>query len=225
MKVPLVLVSGLLSNDLLWTHQKDHLSAIADVRIVSPTEDTPQKMVQAILDQAPPIFALAGHSMGGWLCLEAMRAAHARVSKLCLINTTARMDSEEKRAKRKEMILRAQNGQFREVAKDLVKNFVFNSRVSSAVERMFLQVGEEAFIRQEKAMLARRETMSILPRIHCPTLVIYASEDKVFSLEEHREIVENISKAKLELVENSGHMSPMEMPQAVTSLLRFWLHH
>lgn len=96
MKPHLVLISGLLSNESLWHHQIRHLSDIASIQVISPSQDTPKKMIQAILDQAPPIFALAGHSMGGWLSLEVMRAEPSRVSRLCLLNTTARDDSEEK---------------------------------------------------------------------------------------------------------------------------------
>lgn len=215
-----VLVSGLLSNSTLWQHQREHLT---DITIISPTQDTPQKMVQTILEQAPPQFALAGHSMGGWLCLEIMRAAPSRVSKLCLLNTTARSDSEEKRARRQAMVQKVERGQFREVVKELVKNFVFKPEVMSAVEKMFLEVGPEAFIHQERAMLARKETLSILRRISCPTLVIHAVQDKVFSLEEQEEMVDDIPHARLAVVEDSGHMSPMERPQAVTEHLKLWL--
>ncbi|HEY5235437.1 MAG TPA: hypothetical protein VIJ14_04600, partial [Rhabdochlamydiaceae bacterium] len=63
MKPHLVLLSGLLSNESLWQHQMGHLSDIASIQVISPSKDTPKKMIQAILDQAPPKFALAGHSM------------------------------------------------------------------------------------------------------------------------------------------------------------------
>lgn len=223
MKIPLVLLSGLLSNKSLWHHQTGHLSDIADIRIISPSQDTPKKMVQAILDEAPPKFALAGHSMGGWLCLEVMKRAPSRISRLCLLNTTSRIDSEEKRIRRQKMILKAERGEFLEVVKELVENLVFSSFVKSDVEKMFLDVGKEAFIHQEKSMIIRNESQSILSKIACPTLVIHSAQDKVFSLEEHQELVNQIQNAKLAIVEDSGHMSPIEMPQAITALLRFWL--
>src|SRR5579872_7198589 len=140
MKSPLVLISGLLSNESLWQHQTRHLSDIASIQVLSPSQDTPKKMIQAILEQAPPEFALAGHSMGGWLCLEIMRTAPSRVSKLCLLNTTARNDSEEKKLARQQMILKAEKGQFNEVVKGLVEKLVFNPLVKKDVEKMFLEV-------------------------------------------------------------------------------------
>ncbi len=223
MKTPLVLLSGLLSNQFLWQHQTHHLSDIASIHVISPAQETPGKMIQAILDEAPSTFALAGHSMGGWLCLEVMRAAPSRVSKLCLLNTTARMDSEEKKIRRQKMILKAEKGQFQEVVDEIVEKFIFNPLVKNDVRKMFLDVGKEAFIHQQMAMIKRCECQSILPGISCPTLVIYATQDKNFSLEEHQELANQIQNAKLALVEDSGHMSLMEMPQAMTALLRFWL--
>lgn len=219
-KVPLVLIPGLLSNELVWQHQRDHLSDIANVQVISATQDTPQKMVQAILDQAPPEFSLAGHSMGGWLCLEIMRIAPSRVKRLCLLNTTMRMDSDEKKKRRQKMILQAQKGQFHEVVKCLVESFVFNPVVKSQVEKMFFEMGNECFIHQQQAMMAREDCPI---NITCPTLIIHAMKDQVFSFEEHEELVDQIPEAKLAIIEDSGHMSPIEMPQAVSALLRFWL--
>ena len=223
MKIPLVLISGLLSNRRIWQHQIDHLSDIADIHIISPSQNTPQKMVQTILDAVPAKFALAGHSMGGWLCLEVMKVIPSRVTKLCLINTTWRMDSEEKKARRQKLICQAENGEFSKIAKELATHFVFNPLVKTDVEKMFLEVGKEAFIRQETAMLERCESHSILSQITCPTLVIHAMQDAIFSLEEHQELANQIRGAQLAVVENSGHMSPIERPEIITSLLKSWL--
>lgn len=121
------------------------------------------------------------------------------------------------------MILKAEKGQFPEVVKELVEKLVFNPLVKKEVEKMFLEVGQEAFIHQERAMLARNECQSILPTIQCPVLVIHAAKDKNFSQEEHEELVNQIPHAQLGIVEDSGHMSPMERPQTVTDLLRAWL--
>jgi pimeloyl-ACP methyl ester carboxylesterase len=180
-------------------------------------------MVQQILGQAPPKFALAGHSMGGWLCLEVMRRAPERVTQLCLLNTTARGDSPEKLRKREQAIFRVENGEFAAVAKEIADLFIFNPSTKPQVEKMFLKEGKDVFIQQERAMIDRQECLSILPTIKCPTLIIHAARDKNFSLEEHQELAELIPNSMLAIVEDSGHMSPMEMPQAVTALMRFWL--
>lgn len=222
-KIPLLLISGLLSNASVWSHQVASLSDEALIKVVSPTQETPEEMVAAILQEAPDRFALAGQSMGGWLCLEVMRRANERVTRLCLLNTTAALDTPIKQAKRKQMIERTQKGQFLDVARELADWLVFNSSVKSDVQKMFLKVGAEAFVRQQHSMLIREECAAILPVIDCPTLVIHAVHDRVFSLEDHQNLVQNIPKAKLAIIENCGHMSTMEKPEAVSALLRTWL--
>ncbi len=222
---PLVLVPGLLSNERVWEHQVHHLRDVTDLQIFCPTQNHPDKMVEALLNAAPPTFALAGHSMGGWLCLEILRAAPSRVAKLCLLNTSARDDSQEKRARRQEMIARSKNGAFRTILQETLGFFTYNPLVRPAVEAMFLEVGCQTFIDQEEAMLLRKPCQSILPTIRCPTLILHAAQDQNFTLEENLELAEKIPHAKLAIVEDCGHMSPMEMPQAITSWLRFWLSY
>lgn len=223
MKIPLILVSGLLCDESVWAHQIKNLKDVAAIHVICPNQETPQKMVEGILKQAPDRFALAGHSMGGWLGLEVMRRAPERVTRLCLLNTTAKPDTPAKQAKRHEMIQRAENGQFSKIVDELVDHFVFDVHVMEAVRRMLQKAGPEAFIREEQSMLLRDECLSILPRIQCPTLVVHAENDQVFSLEDHEELTNHIPAAKLSIVQACGHMSPMEKPQIITDLMRSWL--
>jgi pimeloyl-ACP methyl ester carboxylesterase len=95
--------------------------------------------------------------------------------------------------------------------------------VKKPVLSMFLEVGEQVFINQENALINRSESMSILPTIKCPTMIVHAREDKNFSLEMHQELQVKIPRAKLAIVDDSGHMAPMERPQAITTLMRYWL--
>ncbi len=219
----IVFVSGLMSDETLWEHQVAHLKDIASITCVSCTQNTPEKMVNAILQKAPNNFVLVGHSMGGWLALEVMRKAKKRVQKLCLINTTARSDSIEKAAKRKAMIEQAKAGKFNQVVEQMLPYFVHNQKAKQRVLGMFLKVGKDAFIAQELAMLMRDESESILASIDCPTLIIHANNDQIFSKEEHTELATKIPHATLVTIQDSGHMSPMEQPEAITSLLRNWL--
>ena len=106
-----------------------------------------------------------------------------------------------------------------------IKNPELRLQVKNTEERMFFDVGEKAFIDQQNSMLGRSESESLLTHIICPTLVIHSVRDKIFTLKEHEELVNQIQNAKLALVDDSGHMTPVEMPQTITSLLRFWLHY
>lgn len=223
-KISLMLIPGLLSNETAWKHQIQNLQDIASVRVISTTrESTPDHMVSALLSQAPAKFALAGHSMGGWLALEIMRRAPERVVKLCLLNTTARSDSTAKQARRKNMIEEVQKGKFLTIADQIADSFIYNKAIKPKVLKMFLEVGEAAFICQETGMVLRESCLPLLSSIRIPTWVLYAEKDQNFSLIDHEELASNIPEAKLQIIPDSGHMSPMEAPETVTALLRQWL--
>ena len=163
--------------------------------------------------------------MGGWLALELARKVPERVLKLCLLNTSAQPDSAEKQQSRIEMMQAVEQGAFQTVAATLADRYVYTKRVKKDVLSMFLSVGKQAFLNQQKALLTRQECSSFLPQLTMPTLVIHAQQDKNFSLAVHQELVDKIPNAKLAIIEDCGHMCPMESPQAVTALLRFWLNY
>ena len=109
--LPLILIPGLLSTAVLWDRMRDHLPPAWPVQALDPL-DQPAigDMAQAILADAPPTFALCGHSMGGYVCLELIRRAPERVRALVLVNTSARPDTPEQRQARLDAIRLAQRG-------------------------------------------------------------------------------------------------------------------
>ena len=70
---------------------------------------------QRILDAAPDRFALAGLSMGGYVCMEIMRQAPERVERLALLDTSGRADSAEQNRRRRGLIELAKIGKFKGV--------------------------------------------------------------------------------------------------------------
>lgn len=61
-------------------------------------------MAAAILASAPPVFALAGHSMGGRVALEILDQAPAWVARLALLNTGVHPVGENEPARRQASI-------------------------------------------------------------------------------------------------------------------------
>lgn len=221
-KIPLILLPGLVSDAEVFAHQTEHLE---NVEILIPDlnhADSPEKMVKAVLDIAPPYFSLGGHSMGGWVALEIMKQAPKRVLRLALINTTALPDSPEKYEARNNMILQAEKDDYAPIIDILVKAFVYKSEVVKPARAMF-ERNKSAFINQEKAMLKRGDCLQILNAITCPTLIIHAENDANFNLEDSQLLVEKIKSSRLSTIQNCGHMSPMEAPKEVTALIQAWL--
>src|SRR5579864_3978190 len=104
-KIPLILLPGLLCDAALWRPQVEGLAALAEPEIMDLTrDDSLGAMARRALAAAPPSFALAGLSMGGYVAQEIMRQAPERVTKLALLDTSARADTPERLAQRRGFI-------------------------------------------------------------------------------------------------------------------------
>ena len=224
-KTTLVLVPGLLCDGAVWRHQVEHLEeleglcriTVADLGNCSSLED----VVSRILDQAPPTFALAGHSMGGWIALEIMRRHPERVSKLCLLDTTAEVDDETVRERRVQMIDEARLGKIAGVIDRIIQAFVMQQDVAPSVREMFLR-NQGRFIFQEELMMAREDCLQFASRLSISPLLIVGSGDHAFysfMVSLHRAM----PLSQFVVIEGAGHMTTMEKPEEVTILMRKWI--
>lgn len=225
----LVLIPGLLCDGALWEHQIEHLEDIADC-VVGDTrhDDAVRSIADRILGAAPETFALAGFSMGGYVCFEIMRQAPERVTKLALLNTSAMPDDAARSQQRVELMKLAQVGEFRGVAPRLLPQLIHPDRLTDgtltdAIMDMTQRVGRDAFLRQQQAIMWRVDSRPMLASIAVPTLVLCGRQDTLMPVERHAEIATAIESARLCIIEDCAHMSPMERPQAVTAMLRDWL--
>jgi len=228
-RVPLVLVPGLLCDRALWQHQLDHLGEIAEMSVPDVgADDSVEAMARRVLDTAPPRFALAALSMGGYVAHAIMRAAPERVLRLALLDTSARADTDEQMSRRRGLISLAEKGKFKGVTPRLLPLLIHPARLedkplTAAVMGMAERVGKQAFLRQQKAIMGRPDSRPYLPSYRCPTIVIAGRMDALTPIEVNAEMASLIPGAKLVIVEESGHLSPMEQPVATTALLRYWL--
>lgn len=226
-KTPLLLLPGLLCDRALWEPQLAALADVADMTVGDLTrDDSMAGMARSVLAAAPPRFALAGLSMGGYVSLEIMRQAPERVERLALLDTSARPDRPEQTRDRQELIALAKQGRFKGVTPMLVSRWVHRMdqpQIVETVTAMTRRVGGEAFIRQQTAIMGRPDSRPGLARINCPTLVLCGREDAVTPVELHREMAADIAGARLVIVPECGHLPPLERPEAVNDALRRWL--
>jgi pimeloyl-ACP methyl ester carboxylesterase len=225
----LVFLPGLLCDHALWAHQVEHLADGAEVMVGDLTRDDSIKaMAERILEQAPDSFALAGLSMGGYVAQEIMRQEPERVERLALIDTQARADSAEQVKTRKDLIRLATIGKFKGVTPQLLPNLVHHDRlddpsVRDVVLEMAERVGQEAFVRQQTAVLGRKDGREDLRSIRVPTVVVCGRQDILTPPHLHGEMADRVPGARLVIVEDAGHLAPLEQPHAVTAVLRYWL--
>jgi pimeloyl-ACP methyl ester carboxylesterase len=227
--LPVVLIPGLTCTARLYAEQIPALWQFGPVTIANHTrDDSMAAIARRILDAAPPRFALAGLSMGGYLAFEIMRQAPQRVAKLALLDTGARGDTPEQTERRKIVIGLAKSGRYAEVPDIAFPVYVHRNRHGDAalkriVRTMVEETGVEAFLRQQQAIIGRPDSRPGLPAIACPTFVIVGEGDEATPPELSREIAAAVPGSRLVLIPDSGHLSTLERPQAVTDVLVEWM--
>ena len=229
-RAPLVLIPGLLCNEVLWAPQRAGLHDRADVWIpdISRHASLPEA-VEGILAEAPcERFSLAGLSMGGYLAaLAALRAPH-RVERLALLNTRAHARETAAGRLRRTAQIELARRDFPALVEQLLPTLLRpqalrDAALAHTVRDMSLSLGAEVFIRQQEANMNRPAIAAMLGRIDCPTWVIGADQDAIASQESQHALAQSIASARLHVLRDCGHLSTLEHPGAVTQLLRQWL--
>ena len=225
---PFLLIPGLNSTPDVFRHIVPALWPLGPVTVANHLEgDGIAGIAASILGDAPPRFALLGFSMGGYLALEILRRAPERVAKLCLLDTTARPDSPEASAKRRDRIGIARNGGFSKTLDGAYDDAVHPDHVGRADLRalsksMSLAVGPEIYIRHQEAIIARQDSRPTLATIRVPTAVIVGDADRITPPDAAHEMADAIEGATLTVIERAGHMALLEQPEATTGAIVAW---
>lgn len=228
-QVPTVFIPGLLCSPRLYAGQLPALWRSGPVTVASHHhEDSMAALAGTILASAPARFALAGLSMGGYLAFEIMRQAPSRVSRLALLDTSARPDTPEKTQTRHEQIALAREGRLGEVVDALYPAWVGPARrddpaLRDVVRQMADETGPEGFARQQTAIMNRPDSRPGLAAIECPVLVAVGADDVITPPEHAQEIADAIPGSRLVTIGDCGHLSALEQPAAVTKALTDWL--
>ena len=84
-------------------------------------------------------------------------------------------------------------------------------------------IGAEAFVRQQAAVMSRPDSRPTLAWIRWPTLVLTGDQDNTIPNALSMEMASGIPGAKLVVLPNCGHLPQVEQPQATADALTEWL--
>ena len=233
LSTPVVLLPGLVCDATVWAHASAALGARAPVTIASyGSLDSLGAMAEKVLREAPPRFALAGHSMGGRIALEVLRRAPERLAGIALLDTGAQPLASGEAGQREavgrhELLQIARERGMAAMARRWVQGMIWKPRLGEtalvdAVVDMMARSSADVFAAQIRALLARPDASGLLAGIRCPALVLCGEQDSWAPAERHREMAMKIPGAQLVLVPECGHMCTLERPEAVTSALVVW---
>ena len=212
-RTPLMLLPAMGCDGQLWARQIVDLAGLAEVDFGDLSQDvTLAAMAARVLAAAPPRFAVAGVSLGGYVAMEMVRQAPERIERIALFGTRGSMDIRPRTVAGQGLLATAPHADPR-----------LSAIVSGPAQAMADRVGQMVFERQQRALLERPDMSEAIAAIQVPTLVAVGDRDRICTPDDARALAARIPGAQFHLLRACGHLAPMERPGEVTSVLRQWL--
>lgn len=229
MPEPVVFLPGMMCDARLFGPQIADLSADHLVTVAPLTRgETVEDIAAQLLDQLPAHFAMAGLSMGGIVAMEVLRRAPERVTRLALMDTNPLAETPQMASAREPQIVAAKAGRLRDVMREEMKPKYLapgpgQERTLDLVMQMADALGPDVFVQQSRVLQRRPDQQATLRKCRVPTLVLCGAYDTLCPVKRHEFMAELIPHATLKIVDNAGHLPPLEQPQTTTQALRDWL--
>jgi len=230
MKDPLVLLPGMMCDARLFGPQIEAFSHERAV-MVAPlgNHETVAALAAEVLDIAPPTFALAGLSMGGIVAMEVFRQAPKRVSRLALLDTNPKAETDKIAQFREPQIAKVRAGQLRAVMRDEMKpNYLTDGpnmgKILDLCMAMAETLGPDVFVRQSRALQTRPDQQETLRAVKVPTLILCGENDSLCPLHRHELMHELIPHSTLAVIKDAGHLPTLEQPDLTNEALAKWLN-
>ncbi len=223
------LLPGLLCDHAIWHNQIDFLGTHYDIRVpVFRGFDSFRAMAAHVLQDAPQRFSVAGHSMGARVALELMDLAGERVDRLALLNFGTHPVSPEEPARRQALVELAEREGLDAVIEKLIPQmFAPPAQQKPAVLDEFRAMARRNsvvdFKGQILAALNRSDHRPMLERIENPVLLVCGSLDAWSPVTQHRDSLALLRRGRLDIIQDTGHMTPMESPRPLNEILFRWL--
>jgi pimeloyl-ACP methyl ester carboxylesterase len=218
----LVLLPGFMCDADLWTDMVPDLGKIGHLHYGNVyADDTLEGMARRVLGEAPERFVLVGFSMGGFVARVLTLMAPERVQGVAFVATSAREYTMEERERRQQGFLPGNrpkaNGNALGLHPDRDRDPVLLDRLRGMQRRL----GPE--VRKRQSALIRKDGYEDLKRIACPALVIACRQDRLRKMDETERMARNLPNARFEVLEDCGHMAPLEKPHELAALLGDWI--
>lgn len=229
MRDPLVFLPGMMCDARAFGSQITAFSTALTITVAPVAGgDRIEEIASRLLDGLPRRFALAGHDMGATVAMEILRRVPDRVSRLALMNASSLSETPQAAADMEPVIIKLKSGQFEEAVNALIRPDSLapgpqRAAVVAQVQEMARTIGVEGIIRQVRAMQRRRDYQAVLRKAKLPTLVLCGAHDSLTPVKRHELMAGLIEGAQLEVLEDAGHLPPLEQPDAVNEALFRWM--
>lgn len=212
-------------DETLWRDVVERLQWDAPVHCLRlEPGTTTEEIAEGVAQAAPDKFVLVGFSLGGYIARKVAELFPERVAALVLVATSLEADSAERAKAKQDAIKALDPATFRGLSMGAIAQSLHPERRSdrelvTRIREMGRRLGYEAMVVQSGL---QRDGIAA-ETLTCPTLVIAAAQDPLRSEQETEALAAAIPGAALTVIEQSGHMLPLEQPEALATTLKAWI--
>src|SRR5262245_4152920 len=220
----LVLLPGFMCDHDLWTDMVPDLETLGQIHFGNVYQDnTLEGMARRVLVASPERFVLVGFSMGGFVARVLALMAPERVAGVAFIASSARGYSPEEDTRKKATLTvkRPRADDTPAFSRGLHPARERDPVLLDRLRGMSRRLGRDVMARQ--VALVRHDGYADLERIACPALVVACRQDRLRRFEETERMARHLPRARFEVIEECGHMAPLERPRELASLLADWI--
>lgn len=165
--------------------------------------------------------AILGHSMGGYVAIEAIKRYPDRFGALIMMHSSPFSDSDQKIEERKREIELIRQNKLMNIIKLSIPK-MFASHNKSKMEEKILEIIETAEVHDPEgvitlidAMMARIDNSDFLRTTTTPLFMIFGKHDNYIPAEAANDFLKTMKNPDFTFLENSGHSGFLEEPKYV----------
>ena len=232
-----VLVHGFLENSTMWTAISEILSKkyrVVCIDLLGHGKTENHGYIHTMKDQAEMVkavlnhlrlrkYILVGHSMGGYIALAFAKLFPLNIKGLCLMNSTALPDSEEKKINRDRAItaVKQHHKTFVRIAIPMLfseeNRTIFHSEINQITNEA-LQITPQGITASLEGMKIREDLTSIYKNSNYPIQMIIGKQDPAL---DYPTLINQTKNTKVQVTEfPDGHMSHLENKDALVASLK-----
>lgn len=230
MHEPLVIIPGMMADARLFLPQMVRLGADRACQVcIAAQGETVEKMSEAMMAGLPPKFALLGHGLGGDVALDIIRRAPDRVTRVILMATDPLSEPPQIAVERETRMVMARAGRLvdamaQEIPPSAVADSPWHGEIMALVKDMALGLGEGVFLRQSRAAQRRPDQQKAMRKVRLPALVLAGRQDPLVPLRRQEFTATLMPYGQFTIIEESGHLAPLEQPEAVSDAIEAFLN-
>ncbi|PKB20731.1 alpha/beta fold hydrolase [Janthinobacterium sp. 64] len=226
-KTRLDCIPGTLCDQRLWSRLAPALGDAFHLRHVPLHQARTRAQMQALIaSHSAPQAHLVGFSLGAYLALEHALAHPQRVKSLTLIANSAQGLLPAEVETRQRIVTMLERNAYTGITRQRLRELLHPSHLDDAsitglIQQMGLDLGKDVLLAQFITTIDRPDLMARLPELDFPVLIVGAEDDKLVHPDDLRAMAARLPQATLHLFkDNTGHMIPLEAPQALAGAIR-----